>query len=125
MEVIKYLPESYLPGVVLDKANGVFEMTGRACPEDPIEFYQPIFDWLDEYSEAPSELMVFNFNMTYYNTASSKALMTMMQRLEEISESGNKVLVRWHYQADDDDMMEAGNDYNEMINVDFEMVPYK
>jgi len=51
--------------------------------------------------------------------------MMMMQRLEEISESGNKVLVRWHYQEDDDDMMEAGNDYSEMIDVDFEMVAYK
>ncbi len=123
MEVINYLPESFFPGVVLDKENGIFEISGRACPEDPIEFYKPVFDWLDDYSEAPLEHTVFTFNMTYYNTASSKAIMMLMQRLEEIANDGNKVTVRWYYQEDDEDMMEAGNDYNEMIDVDFELIP--
>ncbi len=125
MEVIRYKEDGYLPGIILDKENRTFEMSGRACPEDPVEFYQPVFDWLDEYADDPLDEMVFNFKMTYYNTASSKVLMMIMQRLEEISDAGNTVKVRWHYPEDDEDMLEAGEDYDEMIDIEFEMVPYE
>lgn len=125
MEIIKYDEAGYLPGVILDKESKMFEISGKACPEDPIEFYQPIFDWLDEYSEDPLEITYFNFKMIYYNTATSKVLMMIMQRLEEISDDGNKVIVRWHYPEDDEDMEEAGEDYSEMVDVEFEMIPYE
>ena len=125
MEIIKYEEAGYLPGVILDKESGTFEISGKACPEDPIEFYQPIFDWLDEYSEEPLEVTYFNFKMIYDNTATSKVLMMIMQRLEEISDDGNKVIVRWHFPEDDEDMEEAGEDYSEMVDVEFEMIPYE
>jgi len=124
MEIINYTAEGYLPGIVLDKEAGVFEMSGKACPEDPIEFYQPIFNWLDEYAENPAEKTVFNFKMTYYNTASSKVLMMIMQRLEEIADAGNDVLIRWHFPEDDEDMEEAGDDFDDMIEIEFEKVSY-
>ncbi len=125
MEIIKYEESGYLPGIILDKENGKFQITGRACPEDPVEFYQPIFDWLDTYSKDPLEKTVFEFRMTYYNTASSKILMMIMQRLEEISDDGNKMLIRWHFPEDDEDMEEAGEDYSEMVDVEFEMISYE
>ena len=48
-----------------------------------------------------------------------------VNKLEEISEDGNEVLVRWHYPDDDEDMQEAGEDYSEMVELKFEMVPYQ
>ena len=125
MEIIKYEESGYLPGIILDKDSGRFELSGRACPEDPVEFYQPVFDWLDEYSNDPLEKTVFEFKMTYYNTASSKILMMIMQRLEELSDDGNDVLVKWHFPEDDEDMEEAGEDYSEMVDIEFEMISYE
>lgn len=124
MEVIRYDESGYLPGIILDKENGHFEISGKACPEDPVEFYQPVFDWFDEYAESPLEETVFNFKMTYYNTATSKVLMMIMQRLEEISDDGNKVKIRWHYPEDDEDMEEAGEEYADIVEVPFEQVSY-
>ena len=49
----------------------------------------------------------------------------IMQRLEEISDDGNKVIVRWHFPEDDEDMEEAGEDYSEMVDVEFEMISYE
>ena len=89
-----------------------------------MEFYQPVFDWLDEYAEAPLDKTVFDFKLSYYNTATSKILMMLMQRLEELANDGNDVLVRWHYPEDDEDMQESGEDYSEMVDVEFEFMPY-
>lgn len=124
MEVVKMQGSGYVPGIILDKESGKLEMTGRACPEDPLEFYQPVFDWLDEYAEAPLDKTVFDFKLSYYNTATSKILMMLMQRLEELANDGNDVLVRWHYPEDDEDMQESGEDYSEMVDVEFEFMPY-
>jgi hypothetical protein len=124
MEVVNMQPSGYIPGIVLDKESGKLEMTGRACPEDPLEFYQPVFDWFDEYAEDPLEKTVFDFKLSYYNTATSKILMMLMQRLEELANDGNDVLVRWHYLEDDEDMQESGEDYSEMVDVKFEFLPY-
>ena len=115
----------FLPGIILDKESGKMILTGRACPEDPLEFYKPVFNWFDNYAENPNDKTVFEFKLSYYNTATSKVLMMLLQKLEEISEDGNEVLVRWHYPDDDEDMQEAGEDYSEMVELKFEMVPYQ
>ncbi|MCF6366306.1 MAG: DUF1987 domain-containing protein [Bacteroidales bacterium] len=122
---MSYKPDGYLPGIILDRDSGKFEISGKTCPEDAIEFYDPVFNWLDEYSQNPLEETVFDFRLTYFNTVSSKILMMIMLRLEEISEKGNNVKVRWFYPEDDEDLEEAGQDFENMLDVNFELIPYE
>jgi hypothetical protein len=124
MKILNYKPEGYLPGIILDKDSGKFEISGKACPEDAIEFYDPVFDWIDEYSSNPLEETIFDFKLTYYNTVSSKILMMIMMRLEEISEEGHNIKIRWYYPEDDEDMQEAGEDFEGMLEMDFELIAY-
>jgi len=124
MKILSYQPDGYLPGIILDRDSGKFEISGKTCPEDAIEFYDPVFDWLDEYSANPLSQTIFDFRLTYFNTVSSKILMMIMLRLEEISESGNEVKIRWFYPEDDEDLEEAGEDYENMLEIDFELVAY-
>ncbi|NPA67612.1 MAG: DUF1987 domain-containing protein [Chlorobi bacterium] len=125
MEILSYQPEGYLPGIILDKESGKFEISGKTCPEDAIEFYEPVFEWLDEYAKNPLDETIFDFKLTYFNTVSSKILMMIMLRLEEIAEDGHNVKIRWFYPEDDEDLEEAGEDYESMLEIDFEMVPYQ
>ncbi|MBQ5513471.1 MAG: SiaC family regulatory phosphoprotein, partial [Bacteroidales bacterium] len=60
----------------------------------------------------------------YFNTASSKLLLDILMKLEQLSEDGNDVLVRWYYPEDDEDMQEAGEEYSDIVDVPFEQVPY-
>jgi hypothetical protein len=124
MQLLNYEPAEYLPGIILDKDSGKFEISGKTCPEDAVAFYDPVFDWLDEYSQDPLEDTVFDFRLTYFNTVSSKIIMMIMMRLEEINEEGNKVKIRWFYPEDDEDLEEAGDDFSSMLEIEFEMVPY-
>lgn len=124
MKVLSYKPEGYLPGIILDRNSGKFEISGKTCPEDAIEFYDPVFEWLDEYANDPIDETVFNFRLTYFNTVSSKIIMMIMFRLEELSEDGHNVKVKWFYPEDDEDIEEAGVDYDGMLEVDFEMIAY-
>lgn len=124
MEVIKIVGTDDTPSVTLDVANEIFEISGRSLPEDVAAFYEPILDWLDRYSEEASGKTVFNFKLVYFNTASSKMLLDILLKLEEMYEGGKEVLVRWHFPEDDEDMEEAGEEYADIVEVPFEQISY-
>jgi hypothetical protein len=124
MEVIKIKGTDDTPNVILDAENGIFEISGRSLPEDVAAFYEPILEWLDEYSENPNSKTVFDFKLEYFNTASSKLLLDVLLKLEDMCDDGKDVLVKWHYPDDDEDMQEAGEEYADIVDVPFEQVSY-
>ena len=124
MEVIKILGTDDTPGITLDAQNEIFEIAGRSLPEDVASFYDPALNWLNEYAESPNKKTNFNFKLTYFNTASSKVLLDILMKLEEIHEAGNEVLVKWYSPDDDEDMQEAGEEYADIVDVPFEQLSY-
>jgi len=124
METLKIIGSEDTPGVLLDTGSGIFEISGRSLPEDVTAFYNPVLFWLDKYSETPLAKTVFNFKLTYFNTASSKMILDVMMKLESLHESGKEVLVKWFYPNDDEDMKEAGAEYADIVDIPFEQVGY-
>ena len=104
------------PQVILDKASNEFELSGRSLPEDAVSFYQPILDWLGEYSSDPNNETNFIIKLEYFNTASSKLLLDVLTVLEDI----DNVKVIWYYYEDDEDMEEAGEEFSDLVDVEFE-----
>lgn len=113
------------PGIYLSKEENKFEFTGKSLPEDVNAFYGPILQWLEQYVASPNQKTVIDFKLTYFNTSSSKVLLDIMMKLEEIPDKGSEVLVRWHYPEYDEDMLMAGKEYAEMVELPFEFLPYK
>jgi hypothetical protein len=110
------------PTVKFDSAEGVFEIKGRSIPENSVEFYKPLVDWLDIYKESPLTKTVVNIRLEYFNTSSSKCILDVFKKLEAIHKSKNEVEVNWYYEEDDEDMLEAGEDYESIIRVPFKMI---
>lgn len=105
------------PKIILDGTNNIFEISGRSLPEDCAQFYKPILDWLDAFT--PSSGMNFVFKLDYFNTASSKLILDILNRLEKIKNKGKDVKVLWYYAEDDEDMQEAGEEFSELVEVPF------
>ena len=124
METIKIMGTDDTPTVILDAQNEIYEISGRSLPEDVTAFYDPILGWLDEYASSPNKKTIFTFKLVYFNTASSKLLLDILMKLEQMHESGNDILIRWYYPEDDEDMQEAGEEYADIVDVPFEQVGY-
>jgi len=45
----------------------------------------------------------------------------LMKRLEVLN-TNSEVTIRWHYEEEDEDMKELGEDYDAIVNVDFEHI---
>jgi Domain of unknown function (DUF1987). len=122
MDVIKIMGTDDTPTVTLDAGNNVFEISGRSLPEDVAAFYNPIIDWMEKYNQSPLAKTVFNFKLVYFNTASSKMLLDILMKLEELHNAGKEVVVKWHFAEDDEDMKEAGEEYADIVDVPFEQI---
>lgn len=124
MEVIAYESKDFLPGIILDKQSGTFQISGQSCPEDAVSFYGPIFNWFDQYKEKPLKSTTLDFKMSYFNTVSAKVFFIIMTKMEDLSDSGHDVKIRWFYADGDDDAEEAGEEFENNFNLEFECIPF-
>jgi hypothetical protein len=124
MDAIRIMGTDDTPTVTLDAEQGVYEISGRSLPEDVTAFYAPVLAWLDEYANAPKPTTVFTFKLVYFNTASSKLLLDVLMKLEAVAENGSQVRVKWYYPEDDEDMKEAGDEYADIVDLEFEPISY-
>lgn len=122
MAKLQFEGSSKTPMVDLDDTTGMLILKGRSIPENSIEFYKPLIDWLDGYLRAPQPKTTLKVQLEYFNTSSSKCILDLFKRLEMLRAGGHEVEVLWHYEADDEDMLEAGEDYQAIINVPFRMI---
>jgi SiaC family regulatory phosphoprotein len=102
--------------------SGFLEIKGKSIPENSFEFYKPVYEWLDNYLNFPAPKTELKVSLEYFNTSSSKCLLDIFRKLETINLSGkSEVKVQWYYDADDEDMMEAGEDYQALVKIPFEL----
>jgi hypothetical protein len=107
------------PKIVFDKDNGVFEITGRSLPEDAMGFYQPVLDWLKAYIADPNPTTTLVFELDYFNTASSKVILELIKIFRNAVTDGLNGQIIWSYLEDDDDTLEAGQDFSSIIKFPF------
>jgi hypothetical protein len=124
MAALRIEPSDDTPLIILNREEERFEISGKSMPENVIDFYHPVLDWMKTYSSAPLEKTIFDIKLIYFNTASSKLLLDLLMILEGIREQGNDVLVRWYSMTYDEDMQEAGQEYAEMVDLEFEYLTY-
>lgn len=110
------------PTINFDYEQGFLEIKGRSIPENSIEFYKPLVEWLDNYALKAKSNTIVNIQLEYFNTSSSKCILDVFKKLEAIHKTGNQITVNWYYEQDDEDMLEAGEDYQAIINVPFKMI---
>ncbi|MFM7431268.1 MAG: DUF1987 domain-containing protein [Flammeovirgaceae bacterium] len=120
MEILNLKGTEDTPAIILDKKNGIFEISGRSLPEDSAEFYKPVIEWIKVYAEDSNPTTDFTFKLEYFNTASSKLILDVLSALEEVK----SIKVSWYFHDDDEDIEEAGQEFSELVEIPFEFKTY-
>ncbi len=123
LNILEIKSTNKTPYIKFDPNAGLLEMKGRSIPENAVEFYKPLVDWLDKYAENPKDKTVVNVQLEYFNTSSSKCILDVFKKLEDINkQEGKEVVINWYYEEDDEDMLEAGEDYQSILKIPFKMI---
>lgn len=112
------------PDLIFSASTGEFVVTGQSLPENAILLYGPVLEWIEEYSKDPRDKTMLSFKMKYYNTASSKMFFSLIKRLNLIHKGGPEVEIEWHYQEDDEDMLDAGEYFRDLVDIPFKFITY-
>jgi hypothetical protein len=121
MENLKIEGSKQSPFVDFNADTGKLELSGRSIPENSFEFYNPLLEWLMEYAKSPQEETVLKVYLEYFNTSSSKYILEVLKKLKDVMKAdGAEVRVDWCYDEDDEEMMETGEDYEDVTGLEFE-----
>jgi hypothetical protein len=113
------------PSVSFNANNGEFELKGRSILENALEFYEILYNWIDIYGINPKPTTQVDVKLEYFNTSSSKCILHLFKKLEQINSKGTEVSINWYFEKDDEDMEEAGEDYQAIISLPFKIIEVK
>lgn len=110
------------PRVLMDADRGYFLLRGICMPEDALAFFEPLFKFLTSYFETPKDVTTIDLDLEYFNTSSTRMLYQFMQLLSSHQDNSN-IVINWHYEEDDLDLEEAGEEFKMLATgVQFNLV---
>lgn len=124
MEELKISPTRKTPEILL-MPEGIIRIKGRSIPEDVSDFFQPVEDWVTEYIVSPAEETTVDMSFEYFNSASAKAFIQLLQKITSVKSKHKKYILNWFYEDGDDDILERGEYFSSVLNVPFNFIMIK
>jgi len=124
MEDLLIKGDKQKPDLLFSAKTGEFKVSGQSLPENATVLYGPVLEWIEEYAKSPAAKTTFSLKMKYYNTASSKMFFSIIKRLNTMYKVGADVEIEWFYQSDDEDMLDAGEYFRDLVDIPFKFISY-
>ena len=109
------------PAIRADWEAGLITMQGDSYPENSFELFQPLIDWVEAYLAQPERPLRLELELLYLNTSSIRALMDILDLLEEAHRKGRQVSVRWSYDGATERVGELAAEFKEDCTVPFDI----
>ena len=124
MENLHIEATKYTPEIKLDADKGSVSLSGKSYPENTFDFYQPVLNWINTYfAQETQKSTVVEMDIIYFNSSSSKLFFDLFDILEEAHENGKEITVRWLYDEENENALEAGEDFKEDFeSLDFSLI---
>jgi hypothetical protein len=124
MEELKILPTRNTPEIVL-KPEGIIKIKGRSIHENVAEFFEPVEDWLTLYILSPADVTHVDMNLEYFNSASAKVFIHILQKITYVTLKKKEFVFNWHYEEGDEDIYERGQYFSSILGVQFNFKKFK
>lgn len=100
--------------LLFDKRQISFK--GKSYPENTFDFYMPVISWLKNYFPRAKEKTVVDFEISYFNSTSSKLFFDIFDILKEAVANGSEIEINWYYDEENESALEAGEDFKDDFN---------
>ena len=111
------------PSVILDAEKSAFLIEGPSYPEDAHNIYDDVLDWLRKPETPLNGELICHFKFNVLSSASRKMVYEVLLELEKIHQTQNNIMVHWHYEEFDEDMLEVGEDFSDLVKIPFKLLP--
>jgi len=132
MQKLYFEPTDLTPEINFSPDENIFAIRGISSPEDVRALYYPVIDWIRTFVDDIIEGSVKVFHkdspvrmhvdLSYFNSSSAKFLFDIFTELKRLKSSEVPVIVEWMYEAEDNDMKEAGSDIAGLVDMEFNYI---
>jgi hypothetical protein len=124
MEELRISPGKNTPEILLSP-EGIIRIKGRSIHENVTEYFEPVENWLTDYIKEPADFTCVDLNLEYFNSASAKVFIHMLQKITYVSLKHKKFIFNWYYEEGDDDILERGQYFASVLDVRFNFIKVK
>ena len=121
MEEFRILPTKSTPEIILNP-EGIIRIRGRSIHENVTVFFAPVEDWVSGYIEVPAEVTCVDMNLEYFNSASAKVFIHLLQKITYVALKHKKFIFNWYYEDGDEDILERGEYFSSVLDVPFNFI---
>ena len=110
-------PSKSTPEVYYHFGENVFRIKGISTPINAFEFYQNIVAWMNDNEQALPQQATFEFNLPYFNSATMKAILILLERIKAGIQDGKDWVIDWFVEDDDEFMLEAAESFQGILGI--------
>ncbi len=111
------------PEVRFDAGASSLSLAGESYPDDTAAFFLPLLRWMECFLARGDAPVTLDLRITYFNSSSSKALLDILDMLDQAGRTGRRITINWFYHAGNDMALEYGQEYSEDLpNVTFNLI---
>jgi len=125
---MKYEPDDinqtetvFTPNIFLNKSENFFLISGKSVTENAEEFYEPVFNWFNEYFKNPNISTEIIFFIEYLNSASLLQIGSLIDILIK-NKNNTNLIVDWLYEKDDELSIEIGKEFQYIYKYKFNFI---
>ena len=122
MKDLEFASTQSSPAINANWQSGVLAMRGDSYPENSFEFFSPIISWIEEYLEGTDQPLRLRLNLLYLNTSSVKAMMDILELLEQAHLRGRNVAVKWNYDKENARIADLAEEFKEDCTFPFDIL---
>ncbi|MDY6801416.1 MAG: DUF1987 domain-containing protein [Bacteroidota bacterium] len=128
MNSLKIEGTTFTPEINFDIDNNTLSFLKVSKPANAFEFYQPVFEFLDNFEKEKVKAkvvqeLIIDFKFDYFNTATAKILYDLLVKFKRIKKQGVDIIIKWFYHEEDEDLLEEGQMMAEAVGLDFKFIP--
>jgi hypothetical protein len=111
-----------LPIIEYDELKGEVKISGRSVSVEVNDYFEKFLEYFENYIfKNPTDLNI-TFEFEYFNTQTVRMIIKFLKNAKKVEESNYKVSVRWIVEEDDEDMIDAGIDFEGVVGIDFNFI---
>ena len=129
MKLIDIQKTDKTPEVILDTEKQLFQIKGNCLPENIREFSSQVLNDFERFlmqlvpdAKGTAGAFRVHFKLGYFNSAAAKFIADLLILSGNYIQKGHNMKVYWYFDEDDHDMLEAGEEISQMVNVPMEYI---
>ena len=107
------------PAIACSWEQGTVRISGESYPDDTRSVFRPLMDWITAFLAHGTRPLRVETELSYLNTSSIKAMMDILDLLEQAHQDGHSVSLDWHYDTENERALEVAEEFREDISFPF------